>query len=198
MPAPLTLCAARHRFHGNDFRACPERRPFRCRCRVAHREMPDPGISVGWHKRLWHSFSASAVSKLFFSDTVMSINGTGATSGAIRLRLQARKRSCVSDQRPHAAQRNWTLGRSHWNHRTKRRQPDQSGATGTGVFALTPGSVGGVVALILDRQTIANSVTGVSSTGTLSNVITSSSTVTGNTTGLTLTGVQFFPKEQQH
>lgn len=141
-------------------------------------------------------FQPSGASKLFVSNTTLSNNGTGATGGAIRIKATGAGsvRASLTNVLMHnnvtglSVDGTGTTGRSDVNLTNS----VSSGATATGVSAVTPGSGGGVIALIIDRSSIANNVTGVSSTGPLSNVILASSTVTGNTTGLTISGGAIF------
>jgi hypothetical protein len=136
-------------------------------------------------------FQPSGASKLYVSDTYVTNNGAASAGGAIMVRPTGSGTAKVALDSVHANNNITGItadGGSTTGAVTVRvRNSVSAGAAFTGFSVVTPASGGGTTAIDIYTSSIFGNTTGISSVGPKSFAIISGSTLTANTTGLSAT-----------
>jgi hypothetical protein len=133
-------------------------------------------------------FQPTGASSLYVSDTTIANNGSGTTGGAIDIkpsgtgaaRVTINGVSAFSNVAGIIADGSATTAESVIDVINT----VSAGATAAGILALTPTSGGGAIAILVDRSSLINNVTGASASGPKSSIFLTNTTIFGNTTGL--------------
>lgn len=134
-------------------------------------------------------FTPSAASELYVTDTFIVNNGSGSSGGGIMVRPSGTGSAKVVINRVNVDNNITGItgdgGSSTGAGITLHvRETESSGASFTGISLVTPAVGGSNVGFLLDRSSVLNNVTGVSSFGPKSFAVLTASTISGNTTGI--------------
>lgn len=148
----------------------------------------------GWLMGTGIMFAPSGASKLYVSDTVVSNNGANSFGGAIWVIPTGSGSADATINRVTAE--NSQLGIVALGTATSGliqvtiRDSVTSGMAFNGFYFVSPGSGGQPVRGMIENSAAVNNTTGVSASGASSYVLLSNSTLTGNGTGLAMSGGQ--------